>query len=190
MEFGFDTDEQAMNYARSISQILPSWNSYRIETLDGRILERNVGRRSGQATVEDPSRGPVHVNDTGHDVEVVRSAQWAPQWAQQNNQPSAGVTARVTELTINGSRVYVRENARPPGGWFNINSGHRMGFKKGTREVPRNWWLLQVATDDPGLDRDALLETVSALDPLGRPAEYNNRFDPETARRLLDLDRG
>jgi hypothetical protein len=95
-----------------------------------------------------------------------------------------GPMGQLTECEdpVTGYRFWVREVARPPGGWFHVHSNHRWGLKHGAA-MPDDWnQFLELAVDpDIKHEWDRIAALVHDMDALHRPVQHNARFTKKTA---------
>lgn len=122
-------------------------------------------------------------------LEVLRQSNWHP---DQCTGPltGCGITCKLTTIrTPSGRVLHVREALRPPQGWFLVNSGKRMGLKRGDTTVPDTWQALEVvAADGHTTDEDlAFVERVDAwADGLARKAHRNRSMTPAWVQAEYD----
>jgi hypothetical protein len=91
---------------------------------------------------------------------------------------------RLTELRdpVTGCRFWVREVARPPGGFFMVASNYRWGLKHGAA-LASDWVQILELAVEPGMESewDRLAALVHEVDTLHRPVHRNARFTKKTA---------
>jgi len=102
-----------------------------------------------------------------------------------------GPIGQLTELQdpVTGYRLWVREVARPPGGWFYVASNYRWGLKHG-ENTGRHWIQILELAVSPEIagDWDRIAALVCDVDALHRFVRRNARFTKKTA--LWEFRRG
>jgi hypothetical protein len=102
-----------------------------------------------------------------------------------------GSTAPVGQVTefldpVTHYLCWVREVAKPPGGWFCVSSNHRWGLKAGV-SIGESWpQALELAVPkEISMHWSRIARLVREYDALQRPVLHNQRWTEKTAKRLF-----